>query len=93
MAGEREGHTDSLIIRASEEDSDSGSPLLRAEDGGSDLRTACDGVSLLGAEVTQDVRRLPLTRVVDPWTSCRQTGRARQLRLLRSQAATATNSG
>lgn len=38
-----------------------------AEDG-ADLCTVCDGVSLLGAEVTQDVCRLPLTRVMNPWT-------------------------
>lgn len=60
----------------------SGSLLLRAEDGGSDLRAVCDGVGLLGAEVTQDVGRLPLTRVVDPWTSYRETEGAHQLWLL-----------
>lgn len=38
-----------------------------AEDG-ADLCTVCDGVSLLGAEVTQDVCRLPLARVMNPWT-------------------------
>lgn len=44
---------------------------LGAEDG-ADLCTVRDGVSLLGAEVAQDVRRLPLTRVVNPRTSYRE---------------------
>lgn len=33
-----------------------------------DLSAVCDGVSLLGAEVRQDVRGLPLTGVMNSWT-------------------------
>lgn len=39
---------------------------------GSDLRAVGDGVGLLGAEVAQDVCRLPLARVVNPRTPCRE---------------------
>lgn len=37
-----------------------------------DLCALCDGVSLLWAEVRQDVCRVPLTGVVNSWTSCIQ---------------------
>lgn len=72
-----QGDTDSLSFReiliqlfpsgvaASQTQQEKATP--GAEDG-ADLCTVCDGVSLLGAEVTQDVRRLPLARVVNPWT-------------------------
>lgn len=33
-----------------------------------DLSAVCDGVGLLGAEVRQDVRGLPLTGVMNSWT-------------------------
>lgn len=35
-----------------------------------DLCALCDGVSLLWAEVRQDVCRVPLTGVMNSWTSC-----------------------
>lgn len=37
-----------------------------------DLCALCDGVSLLWAEVRQDVCRVPLTGVMNSWTSCIQ---------------------
>lgn len=41
-------------------------------DAWTDLGAVRDGISLLGAEVRQDVSGFPLTWVMNSWTSCKK---------------------
>lgn len=45
-----------------------------------DLSAVCDGVSLLGAEVRQDVRGLPLTGVMNSWTHFEEKNKTKTVR-------------
>lgn len=47
-----------------------------------DLSAVCDGVGLLGAEVRQDVRGLPLTGVMNSWTPFEEKKKQKQSDIL-----------